>query len=136
MDIRHLTGRAQPIDPARKPQQRSPQGTPLTKSGESFANVLDRIRTKEQTPVLQFSGHAIKRLEDRNIRLDEQDLARINEAVDRAASKGSRESLILDGDHAFVVNIPNKTVITAVDQTELRDRVFTKIDSAVLTKQL
>jgi len=85
---------------------------------------------------LQFSGHALKRLEDRNIFLDEQDLVRIDEAVNRAAAKGSRETLVLDGDNAFVVNIPNRTVITAVDQMELRDRVFTQIDSAVLTNKM
>lgn len=131
MDIRHLTGRANPIDPVQRQQPLSNR-VPLTPGGENFAEILERVQGGRKT--LQFSGHALKRLEDRNISLNESDLARINEAVERAAEKGSRETLILDGDNAFVVNVKNKTVITAVDQMELRERVFTKIDSAVLTK--
>lgn len=133
MDIRHLTGRMNPIEPIQSPQQRNPAQQPLTQTGENFAQILERVQ-QGGVRQLQFSGHALKRLEDRNITLGEQDLARIGEAVNRAAEKGSRETLILDGQNAFVVNIPNRTVITAVDQMELRDRVFTQIDSAVLTK--
>lgn len=133
MDIRHLTGRTRPIEPIQKPGLSHPVEVPRTGTGESFAEILEKVSGKSKT--IQFSGHALKRLQDRNIELGENDLVRIQEAVDRAASKGSRESLILDGENAFVVNIPNRLVITAVDQMELRDRVFTKIDSAVLTQQ-
>ncbi|TNE73632.1 hypothetical protein EP331_03755 [bacterium] len=132
MDLRHLTGRVNPIDPVQKPVQSTPVQAPLSPSGETFAQILERAQQGNRT--LQFSGHALKRLEDRNIQLNETDLMRINEAVNRAAEKGSRDTLVLDGEHAFVVNVPNRTVITAVDQMELRDRVFTQIDSAVLTK--
>jgi flagellar operon protein len=134
MDIRHLTGRMNPIAPVQPTPKQTPNQVPLSPSGESFANILERVQQGNRT--LQFSGHALKRLEDRNIFLDEQDLVRIDEAVNRAAAKGSRETLVLDGDNAFVVNIPNRTVITAVDQMELRDRVFTQIDSAVLTNKM
>lgn len=132
MDLRHLTGRVNPIDPVQKPVDRQPIQAPLSPSGENFAQILERVQQGNRT--LQFSGHALKRLEDRNIQLDETDLVRINEAVNRAAEKGSRETLVLDGEHAYVVNVQNRTVITAVDQMELRDRVFTQIDSAVLTR--
>lgn len=132
MNIRHLTGRAEPIAPLQKQDPIAKQ-TPLTKGGESFSEVLKKVSGGGKE--LQFSGHAMKRLEDRNINLNEMDLLRIQEAVDRAEDKGSRESLILDGDNAFVVNVENRTVITAVDQMELRERVFTKIDSAVITNR-
>jgi flagellar operon protein len=133
MDIRHLTGRTHPVDPAGKTQH-GPQQAPLSPQGESFAEILDKVSKGSESKGIQFSGHALKRLEDRNIALNEQDVLRIQDAVDRAASKGSQDSLILDGDNAFVVNIPNRTVITAVDQMEMRDRVFTQIDSTVLTR--
>ncbi len=132
MNIRHLTGRTQPVSPSQQPGQVQKQ-SPLTKDGKSFSEVLQKVAGDGKQ--LQFSGHAQKRLEDRNILLNEMDLVRIQEAVDRAEEKGSRESLILDGDHAFVVNIENRTVITAVDQMELRERVFTQIDSAVITNR-
>lgn len=130
MDIRHLTGRTQPIAPTRDPQSVSVPNR--TKEGERFSEILARV--SESGSRVTFSGHAIKRLEDRNIQVDEQALFRLNEAIDRAGQKGSRESLILDGDKAYVVNVQNRTVITAVDQMELRERVFTQIDSTVLTK--
>lgn len=132
MDIRHLTGRTQPIAPVRE-QGGQPVSVPKTTPlGETFAEVLDRVT--ESGSRVTFTGHAMKRLEDRNINFDEGALARLEEAIDRAGAKGSRESLILDGDAAYVVNIQKRTVITAVDQLELRDRVFTQIDSTVLTK--
>lgn len=133
MDLRHLTGRVNPIDPVQKPVERQPIQAPLSPSGENFAQILERVQ-QGNNRTLQFSGHALKRLEDRHIQLNETDLIRINEAVNRAAEKGSRETLILDGDNAYVVNVQKRTVITAVDQMELRDRVFTQIDSAVLTR--
>ena len=132
MDIRHLTGRVDPVVPKRQPDSvRQPERTP---QGETFREVLNRI--SEEDDRLQFSGHAVQRLQDRDIELSESDVERIEEAVSRARQKGSKESLILDGDKGFIVNIKNNTVITAVDQLELRDKVFTKIDSTVLTSPM
>lgn len=131
MDIRHLTGRAQPVAPQRTDVNPVP-ATKVNGNGETFADVLDRV--SQSGTRLSFSGHALKRLTDRNIELNDKALQRLDEAVSRADSKGSRESLILDGDKAFVVNIQNRTVITAVDALELRERVFTQIDSTVFTQ--
>lgn len=133
MDIRHLTGRTQPIAPVSDRMQPAPvpQTTP---QGETFAEVLEKVSGSGSR--ISFSGHALKRLSDRNIDVDEAALARLDEAIDRAGAKGSRESLILDGDKAYVVNVQNRTVITAVDQLELRERVFTQIDSTVLTRPM
>lgn len=125
MDIRHLTGR---ITPDALPAQ---QGQRSVEAGQpSFKEVLADVSE------LEFSGHALKRLRDRSISMDEAGLERLQEAVSRAEQKGARDSLILDGDQAYLVNIPNKTVVTAVDMMELRERVFTNIDSTVLTKKL
>ncbi len=134
MDIRHLTGRVAPAGPSKAPQRQQSPPTPVSGgSDNSFAEILSRFGA-DKNPI-QFSGHALKRLQERNIRLDESDLSRLQEAMERAAGKGSRESLVLDGDHAYVINVPNRTVITAVDQLDLRDKVFTQIDSAVFTNK-
>lgn len=125
MDIRHLTGRLSPDRIGRK-HTNKPAGK--TADGASFSEVLGKVESEEQ---IHFSGHARKRIEDRSIKLDRDDLQRLSNAMDKAYEKGSRESLILDGDKAFVVNIPNRTVITAVDLMELKNRVFTNIDSTV-----
>jgi flagellar operon protein len=81
---------------------------------------------------IKFSAHAQARIGARQIQLGGNDLAKLKGAVDRAAAKGARESLILMDDKAFVVSVRNRTVITAVDGESIRENVFTNIDSAVI----
>jgi flagellar operon protein len=68
----------------------------------------------------------------RGITLDPTTLGRLREGVGRAAGKGSRDSLVLVDGTAFVVSVPNRTVITAVGSEHMREHVFTNIDSAVI----
>ena len=100
---------------------------PTAPKGPSFAEVLDR-----RTGGVQFSGHALERVQRRGIDTSPQTLARLDGAVQRAAAKGSRESVVLVDGTAFVVSVRNKTVITAVDAQSMREHVFTNIDSAVI----
>lgn len=125
MDVRHLTGR---ISPEFHQSQNKKDVHSAPEENSSFREIL-----KEEEG-LHFSGHALERLQTRSISMNENDIKRLNEAVSRAEEKGSRDSLVLDGEKAFLVNIPNKTVVTAVDIEELQERVFTNIDSTVLTK--
>jgi flagellar operon protein len=81
---------------------------------------------------LKFSAHAKERLALRNINLSAGDLARLNEAVNKAASKGARQSLLVMDSQAFIVSVPNRTVITALDGGSMKENVFTNIDSAVI----
>ena len=83
-------------------------------------------------PAVKFSTHAQQRLQQRDITLGDEDVAKINQAVDRAQEKGSKESLILLDDLAFVVSVKNRVVITAVDQPSMKQNVFTNIDSVVI----
>jgi flagellar operon protein len=96
-------------------------------AGTSFAEVL-----KQRTQGVQFSGHALERVQRRGIDTSPQTLARLDGAVERAAAKGARESVVLLDGTAFVVSVRNKTVITAVDAQSMREHVFTNIDSAVI----
>ena len=95
--------------------------------GPAFAEVL-----RSRTVGVQFSGHAVQRLERRGIDVDPPTLQRLDEGVSRAAGKGSREAVVFVDGTAFVVSVKNKTVITAVDREHMRDHVFTNIDSAVI----
>ena len=52
--------------------------------------------------------------------------------VQKASEKGIKESLVLMDSLAFIVNVPNKTVVTAMDQGESGDNIFTNIDGAVI----
>ena len=101
---------------------------PAAPSGPSFADVLG-----DKAGAVQLSGHAKARIERRGIELGSDTLARLRHGVDRAAAKGSRESVVLVDDVAFVVSVKARTVITAVDRASMRDHVFTNIDSAVIS---
>ena len=103
------------------------QGTTPATEGPSFGQVL-----RDKLNEVRFSAHAQKRLDDRNIHLSETELTRLTQGVSQANAKGARESLILMDQVAFVVSIPNRTVVTAVDAPSMRGAVFTQIDSAVI----
>jgi flagellar operon protein len=90
---------------------------------------------KSLNRTLTFSAHASDRLKQRNITLSKGDLDTLNHAVSNVAQKGGRESLIFFKDTAFVVSVPNRTVITAIDGSSMSDHVFTKIDSALFVNE-
>ena len=97
--------------------------------GPSFATVLD---SKTQTKEVKFSQHAQERLRARNISFSAHDLANLEGAVNSVAQKGGKESLVMMGDAALVVSVKNRTVVTAMDRSQMKGNVFTNIDSAVV----
>lgn len=80
---------------------------------------------------VKFSSHALKRLEARNINISENEISKIKNAMEKAESKGAKDSLIMMDNTAFIVNVPNRTIITAMDLRESKENVFTNIDSVV-----
>ena len=76
----------------------------------------------------------MQRLQSRNITITSDDMTRMNQMADKAAAKGSKQSLFMMGDTAMVVSIKNRVVITAVDSESMKDNVFTNIDSAAIIK--
>lgn len=102
-------------------------------TGLSFQDVLNRTTGEEQqVEELKFSKHAAGRLIDRNIELSETQMERLQEGARNAGQKGIKDSLVIVDELAFIVNVPNKTVVTALDQTEARGNIFTNIDGAVI----
>lgn len=81
---------------------------------------------------IKFSKHAELRLQSRNINLTQAQKDKIKDAVTKAESKGVKDSLVLMDNLAFVVNVKNRTVITAANSNELKENVFTNIDGAVI----
>ena len=118
-----------PIQPGRidRPQQQKPAAGKTTDS--PFARVLDQ---KLPDQGVKFSQHAQDRLRARNINFSANDLANLEGAVNSVAQKGGKESLVMMGDSALVVSIKNRTVVTAMDRTQMKGNVFTNIDSAVI----
>ncbi len=92
----------------------------------------DRVDLNQIRSPLKFSAHASQRLKDRKIALDPATLSKVNDAVARAEAKGVEDTLILTTDAALIVNVKNRTVITALDRSSLSGNVFTNIDGAVV----
>ncbi len=96
----------------------------------SFESILKHKLTESSD--IKFSKHAELRLQSRNISLTQAQRDKMKEAVEKAESKGVKDSLVLMDGLAFVVNICNRTVITAANSNELKESVFTNIDGAVI----
>lgn len=85
-----------------------------------------------QNSTIQFSKHALARVATREVDLSIENIERLNYGADLARSKGLKSSLILIDDIAFVVNLSDNKVITALQEEGLKNNVFTNIDGAVI----
>jgi flagellar operon protein len=112
-----------------RPVDIKPGGARGVQSKPNFGDILTGVVNKSDQ--LKFSAHAERRLRERNVVLDREDMQKIEGAVNKAAAKGSRESLVIYGDLALVASVKNKTIITALEGKDMREHVFTNIDSAV-----
>ena len=100
-------------------------------NNSSFGEILKSKQEEENTGTLRFSKHVNQRLASRNIDLSASQLKRLESATNKAREKGIKESLVMVDDLAFIVNVPSKTVITAINDME--ESVFTNIDGAVIS---
>jgi len=98
--------------------------------GTSFQSILNEQLSKNSP--LQFSKHALERVDQRGIKLTDDLLSNLSNAVNRAREKGARDVVVIDTAQAFIVNVPNNMVITTITDREMRENVFTNIDSAVI----
>ena len=103
----------------------------VNSQGLSFEEIWKQ-KTGEVNGEIRFSKHASNRLADRNLTLSDNQLSRLTEGLRKAGEKGIKESLVMVDQLAFIVNVPSNTVITAMDQTQARENVFTNIDGAVI----
>ena len=87
---------------------------------------------KTEIPQLKFSNHAVERMQSRGISYSPQDLTRLGEAVQKAAAKGSKDTLVLMDHSALIVSVKNNTVVTVMDKNALKENVFTNIDSTIV----
>lgn len=109
--------------------QKRPVQTGQAGTDNSFQRILEN-QYAIQNNELKFSKHANERLQSRNIDLSEEQLNKLSAGTKKAQEKGISESLVMVDNIAFIVNVKNSTVITALDEGE--DKVFTNIDGAVI----
>lgn len=98
----------------------------------SFGEILKQKQSVSDSSVLKFSKHASMRLQSRNIELSTEQKERLETGAEKAEAKGMKESLVIVDSYSFIVNVPNKTVVTAMDYTESNENIYTNIDGAVI----
>ncbi len=106
-------------------------GSGLSPSGGELS-FRDALTAAADERSLHLSEHALKRVEQRQIPLAGEQLDRLSSALDQLSQRGSRQSLVMLDQYAYVVNAPSRTVVTAVDPSQSKDKVFTQIDSVVI----
>lgn len=99
---------------------------------QQSAAELKRDPALPNSSPLTFSNHAVDRMRSRGIQYSAEKLNQIQRAVDRAAGKGARETLVLADDSAMIVSVDNRKVVTVMDRAALKENVFTNIDSTVV----
>ncbi len=113
---------------------KGPQGgvTPSRPDKPNGPSEFQALLEKETHSTINLSQHAETRIRSREIPWNADLEKRIAGGMDQAQSKGSKEALIIAGDIAVIANVKSRTVVTAMDRSQLKERVFTNIDSAVL----
>ncbi len=140
-------------EPAQAPEPKSvPKDLPRTSETSSFKDVLTDIKSDQKSSntsetkqavlgaldsassqvLIKFSSHATSRLRSRGIDMSAEQLRKLSEAVDKAASKGLDDTLVLTKEAAFIVSVKNRTVVTAMDRSQMDGNVFTNIEGAVI----
>ncbi|WBY64321.1 MAG: Flagellar operon protein [Thermocaproicibacter melissae] len=133
-DIQFMKNYSALISPVYSPQTQSDSAQQTHKKAEgtsSFADMLQEA-VRNNRVNLTFSKHAMERLSARQIEVSPQLMTKMSDAVDKAGKKGVTEALILNGNTAFIVNIPNRVVITSMNGNEMKENIFTNIDGAVI----
>ena len=108
--------------------ERAPAGAGAAGPRRDFAEVLGARLGDE----LRFSAHARARLASREIPLSDSEHERLARAASEAAKHGAREALLVMGGMGFIVSVPNRTVITALDDSRMEAGVITGIDATVM----
>lgn len=105
--------------------QTNPINQKIDRTFQSFFK--ESLQTQTTSTEMKISNHAQKRMEERGIQLNQSDLTTIEGAVEELNQKGSKNSLIVYKDMALITSINNRTIITAMNTSEME--TITNIDS-------
>lgn len=104
------------------------QPAPMTQQGQSFEQILQKIKEKD----IVVSKHASERINQRALNVTEKEWDQISQAMDKAERKGIKDAVIIMGERMMIANVPNRTVITASHITQLKDQIITNINGAII----
>lgn len=127
MTYRINSGYLMPYEPV---EHQLKESKTTTDKKVAFKEILEQ--TTKNNQAVKISNHAQQRLQQRNIVLEEDDLEKLQKAIDNAGKRGAREAILFYKDTVFLTSIRNNTIITAVNSKEKEENIFTNIDSAVV----
>jgi len=104
----------------------APGGLP---GATNFVDLFQKAVEVTEPSQFRISAHAQKRLTERNINMNPALESSLNKAFSELESKGARDSLVMTREGAFVVNVPSRTLVTAMGIDEMRNGLVTNIDS-------
>ncbi|KAB8138742.1 flagellar protein [Gracilibacillus oryzae] len=102
------------------------RSTKHVKATNHFSELL------QQQSKLTISKHAQQRMTTRNIQVTDAKWSELETKILEAKQKGIKESLVLMDNAAFIVNVKNNTVVTAMERTETKSKIFTNINGTIL----
>ncbi len=111
--------------------QEAPQQTGARTQKSAGTNNFQELLRAGAKEGLNFSKHAAKRLDERGIHMDNTLMDNLEHVVEEARKKGARDVAVIGSQGIFIVNVPNNVVVTTMTQNDLKDKIFTNIDSAV-----
>lgn len=99
----------------------------------SFKELLnEKIHGEQNENEVIFSRHANERIKERNIEINSDVTEKLNEAAEQAKDKGLKNVLVMMDNQAFIISTINKKVVTALNNEDLKENIFTNIDGAVI----
>ncbi len=99
---------------------------------DEFQNLLkEKVQDAQDNHGISLSIHAAKRLQERNLSMDNDEFFKLKGAMEKLKTKGGQDSLVVTSKAAYIVDVPNNKIVTAIDKDNMLDNVFTKIDSTV-----
>jgi flagellar operon protein len=97
-----------------------------------FKSMLqDQISSASIEHGINLSVHAAKRLHERSIDIDSDEYMKLKEAMGKLKEKGGNDSLVITPKAAYIVDVGNNKIVTAINKESLSENVFTKIDSTL-----
>lgn len=106
------------------------RGIVQPKPDVKFGELLEKEIGKQQG--VHFSKHAAQRVQERGIQMTDSLMSDLNNAIQKAKAKGAKDVVVIGEKGAFIVNVPHNVVVTTMSGKEMKENIFTNIDSAVL----
>jgi len=104
-------------------------------SNQDFSNVVKKIQleiSEKAGEGIRISAHARKRIDGREIHFDSKTAQTLDNVLNLARDKGSKNTLAMIDNQAFLLSVRDRTLITAMSNEEMQSRFFTNVDSVYI----